>query len=116
MHYSIILFFFRWLHEINQNCDDVSRVLVGNKSDDPDRRVVLKEDASRFASQMGIQLFETSAKENLNVEEMFRAITDLVLNSKKAQRESLDRPPTNIRIGQGRPNGNPNKKKSSCCK
>ena len=113
MHYSII---FRWLHEINQNCDDVSRVLVGNKSDDPDRRVVLKEDASRFASQMGIQLFETSAKENLNVEEMFRAITDLVLNSKKAQRESLDRPPTNIRIGQGRPNGNPNKKKSSCCK
>jgi len=107
----------RWLHEINQNCDDVARVLVGNKCDDPDRRVVLREDAGRFATQMGIQLFETSAKENINVEEMFRAITDLVLSSKKAQKEVLDRPgQQNIRIGQGRPNGGKDKKKSSCCK
>jgi len=107
----------RWLHEINQNCDDVARVLVGNKCDDPDRRVVLRDDAGRFASQMGIQLFETSAKENINVEEMFRAITDLVLSSKKAQKEILDRPgQQNIRIGQGRPNGGKDKKKSSCCK
>jgi len=106
----------RWLHEINQNCDEVARVLVGNKCDDPDRRVVLREDAGRFASQMGIQLFETSAKENINVEEMFRAITDLVLSSKKAQKEVLDRPQANIRIGQCRPNGGKDKKKSSCCK
>ena len=32
---------------------------------------------------MGIRLFETSAKDNINVEEMFRAITELVLKSKK---------------------------------
>jgi len=105
----------RWLHEINQNCDEVSRVLVGNKCDDPDRRVVLKEDASRFASQMGIQLFETSAKENIHVEEMFRAITDLVLSSKRAQRESQSKE-TGIRITQNRPNGPDKKKKNSCCK
>lgn len=43
---------------------------VGNKNDDPDRKVVLTEDAQRFADQMGIQLFETSAKENINVEEV----------------------------------------------
>lgn len=105
----------RWLHEISENCEDVNRVLVGNKCDDPNR-VVLKEDASRFASQMGIQLFETSAKDNINVEEMFRAITDLVLTSKRTQRENLDRPTGNIRIPQNRPNGGTNKKKSSCCK
>ena len=46
-------------------------VIVGNKDDMPDRKVVLTEDAQRFASQMGIQLFETSAKDNKNVEEMF---------------------------------------------
>lgn len=45
-------------------------VIVGNKDDDPDRKVVLTEDAQRFAEQMGIQLFETSAKENKNVEEV----------------------------------------------
>ena len=45
--------------------------------------MVLTDDAKRFADQMGIRLFETSAKDNINVEEMFRAITELVLKSKK---------------------------------
>ena len=43
---------------------------VGNKDDDPERKVVLTHDAQRFAEQMGIQLYETSAKENINVEEV----------------------------------------------
>ena len=43
---------------------------MGNKNDDPERKVVETEDAYKFAGQMGIQLFETSAKENVNVEEV----------------------------------------------
>jgi len=31
---------------------------------------VLTEDAQRFADQMGIQLYETSAKDNINVEQV----------------------------------------------
>lgn len=50
--------------------------LVGNKNDAPDRKVVLTEDAQRFADQMGIQLYETSAKDNINVEQ----VTDILLN------------------------------------
>ncbi|KAG2470405.1 RAB35 protein, partial [Polypterus senegalus] len=86
----------RWLHEINQNCDDVCRILVGNKNDDPASKVVETNDAQKFAEQMGIHLFETSAKENINVEEltgvcfvslfapkMFNCITELVLKAKK---------------------------------
>ncbi|EZA61592.1 Ras-related protein Rab-35, partial [Ooceraea biroi] len=77
----------RWLHEIEQNCDVVNRVLVGNKNDAPNQKVVLTEDAQRFANQMGIQLFETSAKDNINVEEMFMAITRQVLRTKKERKE-----------------------------
>ncbi|XP_046386933.1 ras-related protein Rab-35 [Ischnura elegans] len=77
----------RWLHEIEQNCDVVNRILVGNKNDAPDKKVVLTEDAQRFADQMGIQLFETSAKDNLNVEEMFMAVTRQVLRTKKERKE-----------------------------
>ena len=51
----------RWLHEIDQNCDVVNRILVGNKNDDPDRKVVLSEDARRFAHQMGIQVLKMAA-------------------------------------------------------
>lgn len=61
----------RWLHEIEHNCDVVvNRILVGNKNDAPNQKVVLTEDAQRFANQMGIKLFETSAKNNTNVEEV----------------------------------------------
>lgn len=60
----------RWLHEIEQNCDLVNKVLVGNKNDDPSKKVVLTSDAQRYADQMQIQLFETSAKDNINVEEV----------------------------------------------
>ena len=69
----------------------------------------------RFANQMGIQLFETSAKENINVEEMFRAITNLVLNSKKAQRETLGDPATGrIKVNDHvRPHKRKDKK--NCC-
>lgn len=45
---------------------------VGNKADDPERRVVLEADARRFADTMHIPFFETSAKENVNVEEVCR--------------------------------------------
>ncbi|KAK7087525.1 ras-related protein Rab-35-like [Littorina saxatilis] len=85
----------RWLHEIDNNCDVVNRILVGNKNDDPDRKVVLTEDAQTFAQQMGIQLFETSAKENLNVEEMFLAITKQVLQTKKEQQKKAAEQPQN---------------------
>ena len=44
--------------------------IVGNKDDDPERKVVEREDAMKFAEQMGIQVFETSAKDNKNVEEV----------------------------------------------
>uniref|UniRef100_A0A6M2DM91 Ras-related protein Rab-35 n=1 Tax=Xenopsylla cheopis TaxID=163159 RepID=A0A6M2DM91_XENCH len=77
----------RWLVEIDQNCEVVNRVLVGNKNDAPERKVVVTEDAQRFADQMGIQLFETSAKDNINVEEMFMNVTKQVLRYKQQTRE-----------------------------
>ena len=45
-------------------------IAVGNKDDNPDQKVVLSQDAQKFAAQSDITLFETSAKENINVEEV----------------------------------------------
>lgn len=102
----------RWLHEIDQNCDVVNRILVGNKDDMPERKVVLTEDAQRFAAQMGIQLFETSAKDNKNVEEMFNSITRQVLLTKKEQKEQASNLNDTVTLGKGR---KPAGKKSKCC-
>lgn len=43
---------------------------MGNKSDDPARRRVDTQDAMRFGESVGVRVFETSAKENINVEEV----------------------------------------------
>lgn len=102
----------RWLSEIEHNCDVVNKVLVGNKNDHPERKVVITEDAQRFAHQMDIQLFETSAKDNINVEEMFMAITDRVLKHKLQQnaQSQQDRTESTIRVKT-----NSKKSKSRCC-
>ncbi|ETN62758.1 ras-related protein Rab [Anopheles darlingi] len=102
----------RWLQEIESNCDVVNKVLVGNKNDDPNRKVVLTEDAQRFANQMDIRLFETSAKDNINVEEMFLAITEQVLRHKKKTQEDTKSEANNdtVQLKKGT-----HKKKNKCC-
>ncbi|CAG0917853.1 unnamed protein product [Notodromas monacha] len=103
----------RWLHEIDTNCEFVNRILVGNKNDDPTRKVVLKEDARRFADQMGIQLFETSAKDNINVEEMFNAITRQVLRMKKEESEKTVQSNETVNLRRGGKHSA--LKKGKCC-
>lgn len=86
--------------------------LVGNKDDDPARKVVLTEDAQRFANQMDIKLFETSAKDNKNVEKMFLSITEQVLRHKKQQQRNQNDDKNDNKIHLSRSSG---KKKRSCC-
>lgn len=87
--------------------------VVGNKDDDPARKVVITEDAQRFANQMDIQLFETSAKDNKNVEKMFYAITELVLKHKKQQQRLQNANDKNDVVQLGK--GSSKKKGSKCC-
>ena len=90
---------FRWLHEINDICENASRILVGSKCEDPEKRAVAYEDAFKAASQSGMQYMETSSKDNINVEEVFQAIARLALNAKKAQRDELAKDKAeNIRV------------------
>ncbi|XP_055602438.1 ras-related protein Rab-35 [Uranotaenia lowii] len=103
----------RWLQEIESNCDVVNKVLVGNKNDDPNRKVVITEDAKRFADQMEIQLFETSAKDNINVEEMFLTITEQVLRHKKQSQKQNQTDHSNDVVNL-RKGGNLKKKKKCC--
>lgn len=103
----------RWLHEIDQNCDSVNRVLVGNKDDNSTKKVVLTEDAQQFANQIGIKLFETSAKDNKNVEEMFITITELVLKTKKDEHNRIKSQPNDV-VSLSQSSKNKNSKKKCC--
>lgn len=61
---------------------------------------------------MDVQLFETSAKDNKNVEKMFLAITEQVLRHKKQQQRNQNDEKNENKIHLSRSNG---KKKKTCC-
>ena len=76
-----------WLKEIHENCYSVALILVGNKCDNEKQRIVEKKDASSFASQMGIEFIETSAKENINVTQLFEMLTNSMMELRQAKIE-----------------------------
>ena len=71
----------KWLQNIRDKASGKLEIfLVANKCDLMDERVVNKEQGERLASDLGLRLFETSAKEGTNVEEAFIAITEDIMN------------------------------------
>lgn len=46
-------------------------ILVGNKCDMEEERVVSQERGRQLAEQLGVEFYETSAKENINVKVFF---------------------------------------------
>eukprot|EP00753_Platysulcus_tardus_P022500 PLAT9714.1.p1 GENE.PLAT9714.1~~PLAT9714.1.p1 ORF type:complete len:244 (+),score=32.17 PLAT9714.1:835-1566(+) len=62
-------------------------MLVGTRIDDVKRRQVSSSCGRQFADSIGIPFFETSAKDNTNVEEAFTAMIRLMLKQKKMQQK-----------------------------
>ncbi|XP_016830645.2 ras-related protein Rab-26 isoform X1 [Cricetulus griseus] len=64
-----------WLTEIQEYAQqDVVLMLLGNKVDSTQERVVKREDGEKLAKEYGLPFMETSAKTGLNVDLAFTAI------------------------------------------
>ncbi|GMM47164.1 Rab family GTPase [Pichia kluyveri] len=62
----------QWLQEIDRyGTSNVQKLLVGNKCDLTDKKVVDYAVAKEFADSRGLKLLETSAAESTNVEQAF---------------------------------------------
>ena len=105
-----------WIDSIYRTAPDATlpKVLVGNKVDLADgqgQRAVLKSEALKIANEHGIQYFETSAKENVNVKEVMQFIMSEVYDNMygKEQEEmdsSNNQPKPSIIIGEKNTNNN----------
>lgn len=68
-----------WVLELHEKADpDIVIALVGNKCDMEEAREVGKDEAERFAAKHGLLYFECSAKNGVNVKEVFLAISFLI--------------------------------------
>lgn len=64
-----------WMRHIEDHAaDNVNKILVGNKCDQVDKKVVDTERGEQLAQEYGVDFLETSAKSNHNVEETFYRI------------------------------------------
>lgn len=61
-----------WLIEVNERSNENMQImLVGNKADLKHKRLLSTEEGEAFARENGLMFLETSAKEAVNVEEVF---------------------------------------------
>uniref|UniRef100_A0A915PJ67 Uncharacterized protein n=1 Tax=Setaria digitata TaxID=48799 RepID=A0A915PJ67_9BILA len=102
----------QWLQEIDRYaCENVNKLLVGNKCDLTTRRAVEQSAAKEYADQLGIPFLETSAKSSTNVEQAFLTMASEIKNRMGPIQQVGTGP--SVRIGGSQPVNE--KKSGGCC-
>lgn len=84
----------KWLRNIDEHAnEDVEKMILGNKCDMQDKRVVNKDRGEAIAREHGIRFMETSAKANINIERAFCELAEAILDatSGKENAENAER-------------------------
>nr|CAB3265351.1 ras-related protein Rab-10-like [Phallusia mammillata] len=99
----------KWLRNIEEHAsEDVEKMLLGNKCDMEDKRMISKERGEQIAKEHGIKFYETSAKNNINIETAFFALATDILH-KTPCKDAPGGNPGGVVISERRPASR------SCC-
>lgn len=80
-----------WFQNVEQHATEgVNKILIGNKCDWEEKRVVSTEQGQALADELGIPFLEVSAKSNINIDKAFYSLAAdikkrLIDNSKNDQ-------------------------------
>ncbi|GMT27187.1 hypothetical protein PFISCL1PPCAC_18484 [Pristionchus fissidentatus] len=92
----------KWLRNIDEHAsEDVVKMLLGNKCDMADRRVVSKDRGEKIASDHNIRFLETSAKANINIDTAFYELAGAILEKQPNEPLESDRSVVNPQSGSG---------------
>ena len=103
-----------WLIEIEKNASkNVLKVLIGNKTDLEEKRVITYNQGKEFADTYGLKYIETSAKKNLNVNEAFETLGRELMTASDDKRITKTKPNKKISVAKAQ-DLTPEKKKGCC--
>jgi len=106
----------QWLGEIDRYaCQSVNKLLVGNKADLVEKKVVDFNEAKEFADSLGISFLETSAKSAQNVDEAFLTMTRQIKERVSRSHEGPQKTAGGVDISRGNGKQIKQKKKGGCC-
>jgi Ras-related protein Rab-8A len=103
-----------WIRNTEQFASEgVDKILVGNKCDMAEKRVVERERAQALADEYGLSFLETSAKANVNVEEAFMMLArDIKKRLIDTQNVVSNKPPQTVSLESETAIG---RLRSACC-
>jgi small GTP-binding protein len=103
-----------WMKQIQSYTqkDSIAIVLLGNKCDAEDKAVSIQE-ANEIANEFNLKFFETSAMNNINIEESFKQLSSEIIKIKDAKNSSSDAEPQRMALKPS--SNNEQKKKKGCC-
>ena len=102
-----------WLDNVNKfTTGPINKILVGNKIDLSDKRVISYERGLEISNKYGLKFYETSVKDNVNVTNMFDDLALKIIDELKSKEPSEEE---NRIILDKKPSDNVNIKKSKCC-
>ena len=71
-----------WMNQSDSLSNRFKKILVGNKVDLPEEKwQVKKENVIKYINENKMDIYETSAKNGKNVNEIFKALTDLIISN-----------------------------------
>jgi Ras-related protein Rab-1A len=81
-----------WLNSIKDNTmsETIQLIVIANKCDLADEREVRTEEIAERANELNVEYFETSAKENINIDEAFDVIVKKVFNNIYNKQKGFD--------------------------
>mmetsp|Transcript_16081 Transcript_16081/g.22328 ORF Transcript_16081/g.22328 Transcript_16081/m.22328 type:complete len:224 (+) Transcript_16081:88-759(+) len=113
-----------WIRNIEKHAtENVNKILIGNKCDMVDKKVIDADRGQALANEYGIKFVETSAKNSINVEEAFvtlaQAIKERLIDTRNgdAPKDPTPAPPTDggIVVVDQQPQKDNKPQKDGCC-
>ena len=103
-----------WIKDAESKANDFKIIIVGNKIDLNDSREVSFEEGKNFAKKKNCPFFESSAKDKINIDEIFITLLEEILKAQKNLKEEKINEGENKIILEKDDNSKTKSKK--CCK